>query len=111
MRAHLKESDILVLPSFTETFGLVYPEAMSQGLPVIYSKDQGFDGHFPSGHIGYPVSPGDPKDIAAKILLVQNDFARLSEQAYLASSRFSWANVAGQLLETYGRVNGEGQEK
>ena len=47
-----READIFVLPSITETFGLVYPEAMSQGLTIIYSRGQGFDGHFEEGRVG-----------------------------------------------------------
>lgn len=40
------------MPSHKETFGLVYAEAMSQGLPIIYTKNQGFDGQFPDGYVG-----------------------------------------------------------
>ena len=29
------------MPSKHETFGLVYAEAMTQGLPVIYTKNEG----------------------------------------------------------------------
>ena len=49
-----RSSDIFVMPSVTETFGLVYAEAMSQGLPVIYTKGQGFDGQFEEGEGGIP---------------------------------------------------------
>ena len=38
-------NDIFVMPSVTELL-LVYAEAMSQGLPVIYTRGQGFDGQF-----------------------------------------------------------------
>src|SRR5699024_9621156 len=44
-----RENDIFIMPSFSETFGLVYPEAMSQGLPVLYTKGQGFDGQYEDG--------------------------------------------------------------
>ena len=43
------------MPSRTETFGLVYVEAISQGLPVIYSKGEGFDGWFSDGEVGYGI--------------------------------------------------------
>ena len=43
------------MPSRYETFGLVYGEAMSQGLPIIYSKGQGVDGYFKEGTVGYGV--------------------------------------------------------
>ncbi|MED4207262.1 glycosyltransferase family 4 protein, partial [Neobacillus mesonae] len=41
-----RQSDIFIMPSIKESFGLVYAEAMSQGLPVIYTRGQGFDKHF-----------------------------------------------------------------
>ena len=64
------------MPSYTESFGLVYAEAMSQKLPVIYSKGQGFDGQFEEGLVGYHVSPYDVKDIANGILkALENDSA------------------------------------
>ena len=33
---HYRSCDIFIMPSKTETFGLVYVEAMSQGLPCLY---------------------------------------------------------------------------
>ena len=39
------------MPSKYETFGLVYPEAMSRGIPIVYTKNQGFDKYFEDGEI------------------------------------------------------------
>ena len=38
--------------SHGETFGLVYIEALSQGLPIIYTKGQGVDGFFDDMNVG-----------------------------------------------------------
>lgn len=46
LAAIYKTYHIMVVPSFRESFGLIYAEGMSQGLPAIYSKGQGFDGFF-----------------------------------------------------------------
>jgi len=46
-----EDMNIFILPSTTETFGLVYAEAMSQGLPILYSKNEGFDGIFKEGEV------------------------------------------------------------
>src|SRR5690606_22696545 len=73
-----RANDILVMPSKTETFGLVYAEAMSQGLPVIYSKGQGFDGQFKEGLIGYHVDCFDPVNIASSILKIVNNYEEMS---------------------------------
>ena len=50
-----RDSHIFTMPSITESFGLVYAEAMTQALPVVYTKGQGFDGQFPDGEVGYSV--------------------------------------------------------
>ena len=52
------------MPSIHESFGRVYAEAMTQGVPVIYSKGQGFDGIYPDGHVGYSVPSRNPEYIA-----------------------------------------------
>ncbi len=98
---HYRESDILVVPSIIETFGLVYPEAMSQGLPVIYTKEQGFDGFYPEGYLGYAVNPKDPGDIAKKIKLIYADYDRLAKNSYNESSDFSWDKIATKFNEIY----------
>lgn len=96
-----RNSDALVVPSFTETFGLVYPEAMSQGLPIIYSKGQGFDGFFPDGYVGYSVNPYDPYEIAQRIEAVMANYNYLSLNANKNASNFSWEKVAKRLLNIY----------
>ncbi|MBS4534361.1 glycosyltransferase [Clostridium sp. D2Q-14] len=62
-----RENDIFVLPSINETFGLVYAGAMSQGLPVVYTKDQGFDGQFKDGIVAFSANHKCPTEIAKKI--------------------------------------------
>ena len=54
-----KSAHIFVMPSLTETFGIVFIEALSQGLPLIYTKGQGIDGYFPQGFVGYAYNPLD----------------------------------------------------
>ena len=58
-----RNHDIFVMPSFTESFGLVYAEAISQGLPVVYSKGQGFDGQFEEGVVGYHCDANQVEDV------------------------------------------------
>lgn len=55
----------LVLPSFTETYGLVYAEALFCGVPVMFSRGRAIDGYFDSRSIGYACDPGSVVDIAA----------------------------------------------
>lgn len=96
-----RENDIFILPSLNESFGLVYAEAMSQGLPVIYSKGQGFDGQFDQGMIGYRVNPLDPKDIANKIKEVLKNHSTISNECVNRAKKFSWIEIAAKYTEIY----------
>lgn len=100
----LREADIFVMPSHTETFGLVYAEAMSQGLPVLYTAGQGFDGQFPEGQVGFHVNDRDPSDIADKILAVIEDYPLLSKRCIAGARKFDWAGIAGQYREIYNTI-------
>ena len=96
-----RSSDIFVLTSHKETFGLVYPEAMSQGLPVIYTRGQGFDGHFDEGKVGYAVSDNDPDELAEVILSITNNYSKLSNNAFELVDKFNWNTIADQLIDIY----------
>ena len=98
---HLRKSDIFVMPSHTETFGLVYLEAMTQGLPVIYTKGQGFDGQFPEGTIGYAVNDRSPEEIAEKIISIIADYPQLSRNASMYASECSWSQSVRRFMEIY----------
>lgn len=70
--------DIFLLPSVDETFGRVYPEAMTQGMPVIYTKGQGFDKTFPEGTVGYAVAPDNPEEISDRVEDIMADYQKMS---------------------------------
>lgn len=101
LRDIYKKNHIFVLPSIRETFGLVYPEAMSQGLPVIYTKGQGFDKQFPDGTVGYPVKPDDATDIAEKILKVKENYKQLSDNAIKKVYKFDWNKITDKYKQIY----------
>lgn len=88
-----REQDIFIMPSKTETFGLVYAEAMSQGLPVIYSESQGFDQQFEEGAVGYHVPCMDYGVIAEKIELIMSHYKELSENCANLCQKFDWINI------------------
>lgn len=96
--------DIFVMPSKTETFGRVYLEAMSQGLPVIYTRGQGFDGQFDEGVIGYSVDSSDSGELADCIQHVIDNYLLISKNALENIDRYSWNEIGKQTLELYNRV-------
>ncbi len=69
----LRQSDIFLLPSESESFGLAALEAMSCGLPVIASNTQGIPEVVTDGVNGYLSEVGDVEDMAAKALSLFRD--------------------------------------
>lgn len=99
-----KEYDIFVMPSVYESFGLVYAEAMSQGLPIIYTKSQGFDGHFDDGKVGYAVSTFDETEIANKVLKIWGNYEYYSKNSILGTNRFKWEAIAAKYYDIYLKI-------
>ena len=96
-----RKSDIFVMPSHYESFGLVYGEAMSQGLPVIYTKGQGIDGYFSEGTVGYSVNPKDINDIVKKIEMIIHNYNEISNNCLGLVEKFSWEKIAKMYYEVY----------
>lgn len=96
-----RDNDIFVMPSIHETFGLVYAEAMSQGLPLIYTRGQGFDGQFQSGEIGFSVDCYNENEIAEKIISIANDYKKISENCFINASVFSWNKISKSYNSIY----------
>ncbi|MEM1583004.1 MAG: glycosyltransferase family 4 protein, partial [Candidatus Bathyarchaeia archaeon] len=66
-------SDIVVVPSLQEAFGLVVSEAMACGKPVIGTNVGGIPDQIIDGYNGFLVKPRSPEDIAEKIIwLLEN---------------------------------------
>lgn len=96
-----RDNDIYVMPSKTETFGLVYVEALTQGLPIIYSKGQGFDGQFEEGVVGYHVNPYDVKDIENAIIQIINNYDAISSRCVAKSRVFTWDHIGDLFRGAY----------
>jgi glycosyltransferase involved in cell wall biosynthesis len=96
-----RAADIFLLPSGRETFGLVYAEAISQGLPVLYTRGQGFDGQFPDGTVGFAIDPSDPEGIADKVEAILSDYALFSRAALAGSEKFNWDQIAEKYQTLY----------
>lgn len=99
-----RANDLFVLPSIRETFGLVYAEAMSQGLPVVYSAGQGFDGQFPEGEVGYRAPAKDARAIADAVKKILTDYESISRRAIECSARFDWNELAMAYAKLYREV-------
>lgn len=98
-----RQSSVFAMPSIHETFGLVYLEALSQNLPVLYTKDQGIDGLFDS-HVGEPVNPFSTESIkiALRKLLLNRSY--YSFKNTLDLNLFRWEVIAKEYLSCYEEV-------
>lgn len=96
-----RANDIFIMPSYTESFGLVYAEAMTQGIPVIYTQNQGFDGQFPEGQIGYHVNPYSIEDIANAIERVIATYNQIAAECPRCAMKFNWENIINRYTDIY----------
>lgn len=99
-----RKADIFIMPSLTESFGLSYVEAMTQGLPVIYTRNQGFDGQFAEGMVGFHVNPKDIEDIYSKILMILLNYAEISNNCLVESDKYNWDVIADKYIDIYHNI-------
>jgi D-inositol-3-phosphate glycosyltransferase len=102
-------ADVLVMPSRSETFGLVAAEAQSCGVPVIASEVGGLPYIIEHETSGLLVNGHDPAEYADAIERVLTDPAlarRLRAGAVEHSQRFSWDATVARFLELYEGITG-----
>jgi glycosyltransferase involved in cell wall biosynthesis len=95
------DSDVLVMPSFNESFGLSAAEALSHGLPVIASKGTPWSEVEKVG-CGLWVE-NDPQSLADAIERIrQMPLAEMGRRGREWMSReFSWDVIAGKMFKVY----------
>ena len=99
-------ADIFVLPSVmkTEAFGIVQIEAMSCGKPLVATRIPGSGVSWVNeeGVSGHNAEPGDAESLAAAVLKVDEDRARLSESAaWRFNSMFTKEKMINQIIKIY----------
>lgn len=92
--SHYRVNDIFIMPSIYETFGVVYIEALSQGLPVIYTKGQGIDGFFEENTVGVSVNPLDVNSIVNKIEWLIENADSISTKSEKILPSFDWEVIS-----------------
>lgn len=97
----MNDSHVFVMPSYTETFGLVYIEAMSRGIPIIYTSGEGVDGFFEVGEVGYPILPNDKEDMIRKIFKIKENYKVTSSNCIKNSKKFDWKEISTNYFKCY----------
>lgn len=91
-------ADVFAMPSLHETFGLVYIEALSQGLPILYTKGQGVDGLLPAS-AGVAVNPYSIDDIANGLATLLSNTGMGNQEVDF--EQFRWSKIAKRYKELY----------
>ncbi len=106
----LEFSDLFLLPSETESFGLAALEAMVMGVPVISSNTGGIPEVNVQGVTGYLSDVGDVEDMAKNAVHILSDADRLKtfrKNAIEHASSFSVKAIVSQYEEIYNKVLGK----
>jgi glycosyltransferase involved in cell wall biosynthesis len=102
VRQQMREAQVLCAPSYTETLGLVFIEAMKQAMAVIGRKNTGIDGMGTAGR-DYEVIEKDD-DLAETLWALLDDDSRRIEIAangQRLAAKWTWENSALQHMAIY----------
>jgi teichuronic acid biosynthesis glycosyltransferase TuaC len=95
--------DLFVLPSLSESFGVVQIEALACGKPVVSARNRGSEEVVISDEYGLLVEPADPEDLAEKILVaLDREWDREAILEY--AQRYTWKNIAKEIMGVYARM-------
>lgn len=98
------KSDVFVLPSWNEGFGVVYLEAMAQKIPIIGSKGFGISDIITDNINGFLVEPKNSLAIFEKLeILIENIDLRneLGNRGFETVKGLTWKKNATENIEVY----------
>jgi glycosyltransferase involved in cell wall biosynthesis len=103
-------SDVFVLPSLIEAFGVVTLEAMAAGKAIVATNLGGSTdatGLVKDGANGFLVSPGDENELADRIIrILQNEeyLVKMGRRSKEIATSFDWSEVTKKYIDAYRTV-------
>jgi len=97
-------ADVVLVPSRSESFGLVALEAQACGTPVVAARVGGLSFVVEDGRTGFLVDGHDPSEHAQRMLDVLRDASlqsRLGDEAAHRALRFTWDVTADEVARVY----------
>lgn len=100
-----RAADLVAVPSYSESFGLVAIEAQACGTPVAAAAVGGLPVAVRDGVTGALVDGHDPRQWATSMeQLLKSDLHQMGKAAVAHASEFSWDRTVDELLGAYGRA-------
>ena len=99
-----RSADVVLVPSRTESFGLVAAEAQACGVPVVASSAGGLVYVIDDGVSGFLIDGANPELYAERVVALLDDPGLAAKIGHAASDwakRFSWEGTVRRYLELY----------
>lgn len=106
----MQSSDLFLLPSWNEAFGIVYLEAMSCGIPVVGTLCEGIEDIIVNNKNGFLVRKQDSYSIYRIIkLLIDNPTERINIgiQGKITATNYTWKKNAKKLVGIFNGISKE----
>ncbi len=103
-----RAADVVLVPSRSESFGLVALEAAACGVPVVAAAVGGLRTLVDDGRTGFLVEGRDPDDFAASVELLLADpsmAAAMGSAGALRAQGYTWSTAAARLRRLYTDVS------
>ena len=104
LSTYYRAADVVVVPSRSESFGLVALEAAACGIPVVASAVGGLLTLVDDGDTGFLIEQRDPHRFAQRISSIIDDpqlAASMSGRAAERARRYTWSFAAARLRRVY----------
>jgi D-inositol-3-phosphate glycosyltransferase len=107
LAGYLSLAAVCVVPSYSESFGLVALEAAATGTPVVAARVGGLPTIVKDGLTGFTLVSHDPAQYAERIgrLLADEELRRcFSRRSLLVATQFTWKETVDRLVAEYGAL-------
>lgn len=107
----MREAELVLIPSHSETYGLVALEAAACGTPVIAARSGGLTDAVVDGHTGLLIDGREPAEWAGRVRELLRDAVgrrRMGATAAATAQGYTWGNMARQWLDAYREADPRG---
>jgi len=105
---YYQNADVLINPSYSESFGMSLVEALASGCPVVASRVGGMVEIVNGDNVGILVNRGDVTELKnAVVELLDDNESRIAMGRAghnMVADRFSWPQIAQRTMDLYERV-------